>query len=301
MSGAPRGRSGEARPATGNEGVMIGPRTLGMVMATLCALAVRAQADCPITLDGDAEVIDRVRAELGRFADGSAPCVALWVQCRQNGTELEIDLHDELGRSSLHLFMSASGAAAFLISWSRRPLPEHGPDAPPGLVEPRLPPSPAAMPSQDLGWHPEFSLAYVGASGSHTPWGTITAAAMKDARIWRYGGGGRVITGDIGAVLTIGVEAALGVQTALMPRVTAAAELFAGDGVVVRNNSVGGETNYGDAGLRGGIRARIVWRFTDSLGFELHWGYDVVQSPPYAQNPGWQTLGNVGLGLRWLP
>jgi hypothetical protein len=284
---------------------MIGLRTLGVVMATLCAMAAHAQAGCPIALDGDAAVVDHVRAELGRFGDGEPPCVALWVQCRQNGIELEIDLHDELGRSSLHLFTSAGGAAAFLVSWSRRPLLEHGPDAPPGLVEPASPPGPAAVPaSPDRLWHPEFGVAYVAASGAHTPWGTATATVMKDAGMWRYGGGGRLL-GWWGATITIGVEAVLGVQTAMLPRVTAAVELSAGDGVIIRP-VFGSEPAYGNGGLRAGIRARLTWQFIDAFGLELQWGYDAVQSPAGTEPAvtmfrGLAIPAHVALGLRWLP
>lgn len=316
-----RSRSAEGQPATGNEGGMSGLRALGFTMATLCALAGRARA-CPITLDGDAEVIDRVRAELGDF-DHDGACVAVWARCRSTGGQLEIDLHDELGRSSLHLFMSADGAAAFLISWSQRPLPDPEPDrapgGPPGLVEPGPPPGSAPVPAPlDRLWHPEVGVAYIAASGAHGPWGATTAAMRKNAGIWRYGGGGRLIVGTSGLTLVAGVEAAAGVQFELLPRVTMLGELFAGDAVVVRNADSGGELDYGAGGPRGGIRAAIGWQFSAPFGLELEWGYDALQSSPSSTTPagsqdqtqaesdvtrlwGLAVPSHISLGLRWQP
>jgi len=287
---------------------MIGVRTLGMIIATLCALAARAQASCPITLEGDGAVVDHVRAELRSFGDGEPPCVALWVHCRQTGTQLEIDLHDELGRSSLHLFTSAGGAAAFLISWSRRPLPEHAPDAPPGLVEPRRPPSPAAIPAQDRRWHAETSVAYGFATGMHTPWVTTTTLVMNDAGLWRYGAGGLIIAGSGGKTISVGVEAALGAQTALRPGLSMIGELFAADAVVARSAGVDGELDYGAGGLRTGIRGVLAWQFSDAFGVGLEWGYDVVQSEVdpatttgVTRFRGLALPTHVALALRWLP
>jgi hypothetical protein len=274
-------------------------------------VAGRAQA-CPITLEGDAEVIDRVRAELGDFQDGGA-CVAVWARCRGTGDQIEVDLHDELGRSALHLFRSADGAAAFLISWSRRPLPDRAP-GPPGLVEPGPSPAPAPPAQLDPLWRPEIGLAYVAASGAHSPWITATAAVTKHAGLWRYGGAGHIFTGVNGPTVTAEVEAALGVQTALLPRITVVSELFVGDAVVARGASFGGDMDYGAGGLRAGIRAGIDWQFSAPFGVELQWGYDVVQWSSSSATPagsdgtsdvmrvwGLAAPNHVALGLRWLP
>jgi hypothetical protein len=291
---------------------MIGVRTLGVVAATLCATAVRAQASCPIALDGDGAAVDDVRAALRPFGEGEPPCVALWVRCRRTGTQLEIDLHDELGRSSLHLFASAGGAAAFLISWSRRPLPVHGPDAPPGLDEPRLRPSPAATPAaiapSDRDWHAETSVACAFSTGLHTPWGTATTLVMKDAGMWRYGGGGLVIVGSSGRSVSVGIEAAVGVQANLRPRLTLVGEVFVGDAILARSVGFAAESDYGAAGLRAGIRAGLAWQFTGAFGVGLEWGYDLVQSDldPSATTGvaslwGRPIPSHVALALRWLP
>jgi hypothetical protein len=291
---------------------MTGLPLLAVAAAALCATPHRAEAGCAITLDGDAEVVDRVRAELRRFGDGEPPCVALWVQCRQNGNQLEVDLRDELGRSSLHLFASAAGAAAFLVSWSRRPLPERGPSAPaasapPGLIAPRSPPSEVAAPdSQDGVWHPEISLDYIAATGTRHQWGTLTVAVMKSSGIWRYGGDVRGLTGTIFGNAILEPEIAFGVRSALRPRVTASAELVAGDAVVVKGDlpidAPDYVPDYGLGGIRAGLRAGVFWQVlaplgVGPLGVEVRWGYDVLRAP----RGGLADVSHVALGLRWLP
>ena len=307
-------RSAEGRRATGNEGWMSGLRVLGFASAALCALVGRAGA-CPINLDGDADVIERVRAELGDFHDDGA-CVAVWARCRSTGGQLEIDLHDELGRSSLHLFMSADGAAAFLISWSRRPLADPQPDrapggppgGPPGLVAAGPAPASASPPAPlDRPWHPEIGLAYVAASGDHGPWGTTTVEVRKNTGIWRYGGGGRLIAGTSGLMLVAGVEAAAGVQLALLPTVTVLGELFVGDETIVRDAGYSGELDYGAQGPRAGVRAAMDWQFGGPLRLELEWGYDAVQSyDPQSMSDVMRLRGlavpsHISLGFRWQP
>lgn len=276
---------------------MTGLPLLAVAAVALCATARRAEAGCLITLDGDAEVVDRVRAELGDFSSGG-PCVAVWARCRRTGDQLEIDLHDELGRSALHLFRSAGGAAAFLISWSRRPLDDLGAPAPPGLVAPRPPPGPAAAPDSPAPpWHPEISLDYVAASGVATQWGTLTAAVMKSSQIWRYGTDLRAITGTLLGNLVIEAEAAFGVQTALQPRITASGELVVGDAIAARGGTDSLGPTYGTDGVRGELRAGVVWQVSDPVGLELRWGYAVLRSPL----GGLARVSHVALGLRWLP
>ncbi|HEX3760488.1 MAG TPA: hypothetical protein VHW23_17350 [Kofleriaceae bacterium] len=271
------------------------------VAAALCAMTRRAEASCPIALDGDAAVVDRVRAELGSFGDSAPPCVALWVQCRQNGAQLEIDLHDELGRSSLHLFASADGAAAFLVSWSRRPLVDLDASAPPGLVVPRPPrplPDPVATTdARDQVWHLEISLDYIAATGISSQWGTLSAAVMKRSQIWRYGGDVRALTGTFLGNLTMEADAVFGVETALAPRVAASAELVVGDAVLARGSEDIFGPDYGTDGLRAGLRGGVVWQMYDPIGLELQWGYDVLRSPL----GGLARLSHIALGLRWLP
>lgn len=280
---------------------------LAIAAAVLCARAGHAEASCPIVLDGDLAAVDGIRAQLRRFGDGEPPCVALWVQCHQNGNQLEVDLRDELGRSSLHLFASAAGAAAFLVSWSRRPLPELAPSAPdasapPGLAVPRSPPGKVAPPdAPDAAWHPEISLDYVAGSGTRRQWGTLTVAVMKNAGIWRYGGDVRVLTGSLVSNAILEPELAFGVHSPLMPRVTASGEVVAGDAVVMRGELPIDAPDYvpdhGLGGIRAGLRASVFWQVRPPLGLEVRWGYDVLRAP----HGGWAGVSHVALGLRWLP
>jgi hypothetical protein len=279
---------------------------LAVAAVVLCGLAGHAEASCPIALDGDAAAVDGVRAELHRFGDGEPPCVALWVQCRQNGNQLEVDLRDELGRSSLHLFASAAGAAAFLVSWSRRPLPARGPaatdaSAPPGLVAPRSPPGEVATPdAQDGAWHPEISLDYVAGTGLRRQWGTLTVAVMKSSGIWRYGGDVRGLTSTLVSNAIVEPELAFGVHHALTPQVAASGEVVAGDLVVVRGDEIDAPdsvADHGIGGVRAGLRAGVLWQVLAPLGVEVRWGYDIVRSP----HGGLADVSHVALGLRWLP
>jgi hypothetical protein len=283
---------------------MTGLPVRAVTAAALCAMTRHAEASCPIALDGDPAVVDRIRAELDSFGDSAPPCVALWVQCRQNGAELEIDLHDELGRSSLHLFASADGAAAFLVSWSRRPLvdlaaptpPEQA--APPGLVAPRPVPAAAAAPvARDERWHPEISLDYLAATGFSNQFGVATALVMKRSQIWRYGVGVSGFTGTIFGTITLEAEAVFGFQTELGSRVTAISELVVGDAVIARGSANSFGVDYGTDGGRAGVRGGVLWQVFDPIGLEAAWGYDVLASPGGA----YIRMSHVALGLRWLP
>jgi len=290
----------DRRPAT--KGAMSGLPVLAVAAAALCAMTRRADAGCPIALDGDAEVVDRVRAELGSFGDGGPPCVAVWVQCRRNGMELEIDLRDELGRSSLHLFASADGAAAFLVSWSRRPLVDLDAPTPPGrVVAPGLvapPPTPVAAPlAHDESWHPEISLDYLAATGVSNQFGVATALVMKRSQIWRYGAGVSAFSGTVLGYLTLEAEALFGVQTDLGSRVTASAELIVGDAVIARGGENAFGVDYGTDGARAGVRGGVLWQVFDPIGVELAWGYDVLAAPI----GGLVRMSHIALGLRWLP
>lgn len=280
---------------------MSGLPVLAVAAAALCAMARLAEAGCPIALDGDAEVVDRVRAELGSFGDDGPSCVALWVRCRQNGAELEIDLHDELGRSSLHLFASADGAAAFLVSWSRRPLLDLEAPTPPGLVAPRRPPTPnpaAAPDAQDPSWHPEIGLDYIIASSQYTAnWGALDLAMMNRTGPWRYGGDLRAITGGhVGTHFAIEPEIAFGIQLAAR-QLTATGEIALGDIFTPRGNLDDFSTNYSDAGPRAGLRSTVVWQATAPVGVVLQWGYELLAKT----GGGVLGMDHIGLGLRWLP
>ena len=303
-----RSVTGRRRPAT--ELVLLGLRALGGALAlALCAGPVHAS--CPIAFEGDAAVIARVRAELGSFADDGSACVALWVQCQQNGDQVQIDLHDELGRSALHLFATAAGAAAFLVSWSRRPV-EARSDArdahaaiarqAPGDTAPRPSPGPpSATGEPGDGWRAEFGLDYLATSGLHVSWGALAAAMTNHTGIWRYGAG---ITGLTGAYLgnfAAEASAALGVAVPLLPRVVATGGVVTGETIVA--SQAGDELDYGAGGLRAGVRAEVLWQVTAPVALAVTWGFDLVwlSVPPPSGARDFGHLSHLGLGMRWVP
>lgn len=121
--------------------------------AVLCGAASAARAACAVQLDGDPEVIAPVRRAIEGFGDDDATCVDVRALCSRDAADIVIDLRDELGRSVQRRFTTPEGAAAFLISWSRRPLPQTGTGlepvappmaAPPGAARPDLLPRGAA-------------------------------------------------------------------------------------------------------------------------------------------------------------
>jgi hypothetical protein len=142
------------------------------IAALLCGSPSVARASCAIDLEGDPDVIARVHDPLVAFGDDSVTCVDVEVLCSRDADEIVLDLRDALGRSVQRRFRTPEGAAAFLVSWSRRPLPQAGtpleqaapppPDpsartskpatsprpAPPRPASPRVATPPVAAPSE---------------------------------------------------------------------------------------------------------------------------------------------------------
>jgi hypothetical protein len=93
-----------------------------LVVVASSDTAGAAPDQCPISIDGDA-VAARVRDELLGFAGpGGEHCMPLTVACTQEQEQVVVDFTDEFGRHVERRFDSPAGAAAFLISWSRRPV-----------------------------------------------------------------------------------------------------------------------------------------------------------------------------------
>ena len=300
---------------------MAGVHPLGLALAMAMALCARdARASCAIALEGDAAVVERVRSELRGFDDDAAACVALWVQCRQSGDQLEIDVHDELGRSALHLFASADGAAAFLVSWSRRPVdagpggspstaagPGDDPGATPDAIARYAPgdtaPRSQLAPASPDGWHAELGLDYLATSALHIHWGAATAALMMHAGIWRYGADVVGMTGGRIGNFAAETEARFGVEFPLSRRISAAAAVVGGE-MIVGGDDAGRDVraDYSSGTLRGGLRAGVLWQATAPIALAVLWGTDLVWLA--AQPPTGTMLVNVShlaLGMRWVP
>jgi hypothetical protein len=281
-----------------------------VAIAILCLGIERAHASCAVALEGDPAVVEVVRAELAEFADDSAACLTLWVQCRKASDQLEIDLHDELGRSSLRLFASARGAAAFIISWSRRPLSMQTTAIERAARPAPQPPVASATSlagSQDQPWHLEVSVGAVAASGVHTLWAVTSAALVRRTSIFRYGGALRMMTGWSLGNLVGEATANFGVADTTSEQLTASAELVVG-GTVHGDHGDSPSTgvDYGADGVRAGVRAAVDRRLTASLELELGAGFDVVRQidfpgPSFAPSVDYQLCMHLGAGLRWTP
>ena len=125
-----------------------------MIAVALCGAPSVAHASCAIDLEGDPDVIARIHDPLLAFGDDAVACVDVRVLCSRDVDDIVVDLRDQLGRSVQRRFVTPEGAAAFLISWSRRPLPHAGT----GLEPPALPSTAAvaapSAPSNATGQDP---------------------------------------------------------------------------------------------------------------------------------------------------
>jgi hypothetical protein len=279
------------------------------VLIVLCSTARHADASCTVALEGDATIVERIRTEINDFADDLAPCLALWVQCRRNIGQLEIELHDELGRWSVRSFDTEGGAAAFIVSWSRRPLAPASASidrraalaaGPPGTLALSSPPSPSTV--NDQPWHPELRTAFVAATGDFVSWATIAASMVQRTGRWRYGFTARGIARPVH--WSADVEASFGRVQPLPGGLTVVGELVVGTTFIAEN--VPANTGYGARGSRAGLRARVGWPMTASLALEASVGLDYT-SQEILEIDGFQThnelhyFGQLDVGLRWMP
>jgi hypothetical protein len=203
-----------------------------LIAVVLCSAPSAAHASCTIDLEGDPDVIARIHDPLLAFGDDSVACVDVRVLCSRDVDDIVLDLRDQLGRSVQRRFLTPDGAAAFLISWSRRPLPHAGtglePTAPPTTVAPPVsnaaaPPRPApppprvaaaaAPPSMQAevpddaslrslrGLAPEVRTAYIAAPFGSPSLdglaGLVEVAALFQHGAWRYGANVRAITASV--------------------------------------------------------------------------------------------------------
>jgi hypothetical protein len=286
---------------------MLHVRAFSIAIAALLCVPDPARASCAIQLDGDIEAVAWISAELSTFAGGDTACLQLWVRCHRRADHLELELQDELGRTTRRIFASPEGAAAFLVSWSRRPLPEL-------IGAPALAPRPGR--AAGSAWHPEIELAYVRSVDSKYPnWGAVAASLLKRRSIWRYGGSLHVIAGPPRSVLNksdyfgyVATEAAgvLAAVRQVLDRWTLRGELAVG-GSVISLVTRAGAPRYQAMGLRGAVRAELGWQLRSELALVLALGNDIMRQIDYRREAS--PLGDrayihelhVDLGVRWTP
>jgi hypothetical protein len=312
---ASRGQiSPKRRPAPATKGTMHKRCTGWVALAVLLASAPRTEAGCPIALEGEAPVVEQLRRELSSFEDDGTACVAVWVTCHQDGDHIAIDLRDDLRRSTQRSFTSAAGAAAFIVSWTQRPLqaravvirpPARGvlagtADAPTARVTPPSK-SPNRWPSQP--WHGELSGAYVRASGTVEDYGLLAASLLRRIAWFRLGVSIRLISDDQGlendeAELTFGASEQLSEHLAL--------RIELAGGRTMWRASTSPTSSWGQNALRGSARVMFTWEATPSLGLEIGGGIDTLRAmlddAGLLHNLGsgsFRGFAHVDLGMRW--
>lgn len=279
----------------------------------IIALAATRAAACPIDLVGEPAITAAVAGELASFGDDSGPCLALRVECAAADGGLTVDLRDELDGRARRTFESPAGAAAFLVSWSRRPLV----GAPPQVASPiavAATRAPARLEASSAGWSPTFALA-----GTGTPdalGGSLTASAAYRAGAWAAQLGGRLASsytryvydqlgGGLLMFLGIQAEASLRRTLAVQDAGSVAVELATGGTAIVRITQ-SGEPALDSLGPHSAARFILAWRLQRALAIELAFAVDAM----------WQTQGrerspighddiiafpHIDLGLRWEP
>lgn len=163
------------------------------VLALLALGARRAEATprCPIELRGDPEVAAQIVAELDAFPDDGSPCVALAIACSARDGALVLALQDAIGGEAQRTFASAAGAAAFLISWSRRPVIVDNTDSAPATAVVATSAAPSAAPA--AGWRVELGLGM--AITGHNETSALQVVVARDATDHKLGLGARALTG----------------------------------------------------------------------------------------------------------
>jgi hypothetical protein len=206
------------------------------------------------------------------------------VVCTSEAGKIALDLEDPLGGAAHRWFSSLEGAAAFLVSWSRRPLPQDGTDleriASPGAT------SPTGAAAGDDRWRGEFRLAYSGGPFVRGWWGAAEGAAVRHHGIWRYGAATRVMSSsvtqlffsdgqDVDVLLGLEVEAVAGVEWR-SGRFMLRNEVAAG-GAYLTAHSQQGALHFQTAGPRAGVRASLGLELAPTLWLDLSGGWDVLQ------------------------
>lgn len=290
---------------------------LACTAAIASAGARPARADCGVTLEGDPEVLAAIRIELAGFPDQPGDeCVAVEVTCRAVDGRVALALRDELGRSQLRVFASPAGAAAFVISWSRRPRVPLGPLGPLEAGHERALPEAKVVgdlrPETDRGgWRPEVEFGLVLVPRQYMDMKrfiVLQPSLIRRRGPWRYGVSLRALSNrESSDYWYLAVEAlgTVGVERSWRHAIYARGELTAGPAVLGATVS-GPPLEYVGAGVVAGGRAVLGARF-GPFAFELGAGFHAIEpvgpvgsADPFGENTSF-THTHLDAGIRWVP
>ncbi len=262
----------------------------GLVAAATPRSAHAAPRKCAIAVDGDSTA-SQVRQELLAFAGpGNEPCIPLQVTCALQEQQVVVTFTDDLGRYVERRFDSPAGAAAFLISWSRRPIAE----------EHRRPDAPSAA-----RWQPAAGYALLWGSGMRQGGDMLSFSITRHdtgRQPHRYFGVGlryqrEIEGGDLSLIYGVARNSRRALQRLEFRAGLGAAEYPTADAYVSK------ELTGFSTGLRGALGIELV----EDINLELSAGVDLLissQSSPSSSLP--ETLGylhplffHLGTQLRW--
>jgi hypothetical protein len=262
-------------------------------LATAAPDVAAAPGQCSIAVDGDATAA-QVRQELLTFpAAGQESCIPLAVACSQQEEQVVVDFTDELGRHVERRFDTPAGAAAFLISWSRRPVV-------------------TAVEAEPLArfrrWQPAAAISVMRMQGVGAGFGLVSLAVTRHdsgAPTHRYLGLGARY-GWTSSFEDVADVALLYGVVRTTPRFAQRLEASAGAGRVTAPTYF---EDVGDTmvGFRAGLRAAFGVELIDDLSIEASAGVDLLIAgknrmvDAFPEVLGFDTPLSVHLGvaLQW--
>ena len=286
-------------------------RSLSLAIALSWCAASVARADCPIELRGLRDLVRSIAPAVAAFGDDRGSCVSVRALCTRQADVIVLDLEDTLGGRARRWFTSPEGAAAFLISWSRRPLPQDGT----GL---ELLATPGAARASDGRVRGELRIAFTGEPFVHSWWGAVEGAAVRERGLVRYGAAMRLMSSSVTVrhfdaaehtevLLGFDVEGTAG-PVVRGDRWMVRGEIAAGLGIITATSQEGSLT-FQAAGPRGGLRASFAYELVPTLWLDVSGGWDLLyeafsghDSPDHVLEGG-PTFdqAHAEIGLLWAP
>lgn len=292
---------------------------LAPALAIIAIVAARADA-CPIELAGDPAATNAIAGELAAFGNDAGPCLALEVQCRIVDGAIAIDLRDELDGRATRTFESPAGAAAFLISWSRRPLAVGeravAPQAPPPTPPTATPPT--ATPPRDTTWRNELALAGILTTTNRI--GAVQGLRTRTANGREFGVGVRALVGEerndyedtegnehFAGTTYLGLQALALYGFTTAPTAWSRVHGHVEGGATFLSQLDQSQISMSGAGPHLGVHVGAALQIGDELELELGLGVDLLlqRTLDVARNPLGPSnvygFGHLHAIFRWLP